>query len=220
MSSRVFHNSGPKRSHLLRGRGVGGEVLDLRKDVDDAIDRLEAESILDVQWSFDGAVPPLPGQHVGQYGFCHTGAAGYPAGSVWYDDGVEVADVSKQGLVLSPRADVVGAIPLVGGTVYMALSPTPPYSWTSRGGGGGGAHAATHLPGASDPIDAATTLVGGLMSAADKTKLDGLNPAPLVLTTAARLLLNPPNGTLVYDTDLMRLFVWQLDIDWPIWAEV
>ena len=36
------------------------------------------------------------------------------------------------------------------------------------------AHASTHLSNGSDPIAAATTSVGGLLSAADKTKLDGI----------------------------------------------
>ncbi|MEO5627490.1 MAG: hypothetical protein ABIQ89_01220 [Candidatus Saccharimonadales bacterium] len=37
-----------------------------------------------------------------------------------------------------------------------------------------GAHAASHKGGGSDPIDTATTTVAGLMSGADKTKLDGV----------------------------------------------
>lgn len=44
-------------------------------------------------------------------------------------------------------------------------------------GGGGGPpspHAATHLSNGSDPIPSASTLVGGLLSAADKTKLNGI----------------------------------------------
>jgi hypothetical protein len=43
------------------------------------------------------------------------------------------------------------------------------------GGGGGGApdpHADTHLSTGSDPIDAATTAIAGLLSAADKTKIN------------------------------------------------
>lgn len=49
---------------------------------------------------------------------------------------------------------------------------------TSTGGGGGGGppdpHANTHVSNGTDPIPGATPSVGGLMSAADKTKLNGI----------------------------------------------
>lgn len=48
----------------------------------------------------------------------------------------------------------------------------------------------------------------------------GATGAPLRLTTAQRTALSPVDGTLVYDTDERKLYVFQADIDWPTWAEV
>ena len=51
-------------------------------------------------------------------------------------------------------------------------------------------------------------------------------PAPsggvLLKTTAQRIAMPPSTtaGTLVYDTDMLKLFVWQADIDYPVWLEV
>lgn len=45
---------------------------------------------------------------------------------------------------------------------------------TLKAGGGVAPHAATHKGDGSDPIAVATTSVAGLMSASDKTKLDGV----------------------------------------------
>lgn len=43
---------------------------------------------------------------------------------------------------------------------------------------------------------------------------------PLLLSTAARLALSPSDGTLVYDIDERKLYVYQADIDYPVWSEV
>lgn len=49
----------------------------------------------------------------------------------------------------------------------------------------------------------------------------GGTTVPLRLTTAQRIALGyPPDGTLVYDTDERKLYVFQFDIDWPTWSEV
>lgn len=43
----------------------------------------------------------------------------------------------------------------------------------------------------------------------------------LLMTTAQRIATSPHvAGLLVYDTDLMRLFISQPDIDYPVWLEV
>jgi len=44
----------------------------------------------------------------------------------------------------------------------------------------------------------------------------------LLKTTAQRIAMPPSTtaGTLVYDTDMLKLFVWQADIDYPVWLEV
>lgn len=154
MSSRVFSRSGPKKDHLLKGRGVNGEVLDLRADVQTAIDRLEAESILDIQWSFNGIGRPVPGMHTGQYGVCHTGAPDYPTGSVWYDDGQQVVNVTKKGTTISPRVNIVGAISFDANGIYYLGNAIVPYVWIAKGGSGGGSSDATSIQ--STPVNAGT----------------------------------------------------------------
>lgn len=154
MSSRVFSRSGPKKDHLLKGRGVNGEVLDLRADVQTAIDRLEAESILDVQWSFDGHVLPAPGTYTGQYGFCHTTGAGHVRGTVWFDDGTRHLDVTKKGIVISPRIAIVGEVSIDANGIYLLSTATPPYTWIAKGGSGGGSGDASSIQ--STPVNAGT----------------------------------------------------------------
>lgn len=56
------------------------------------------------------------------------------------------------------------------------------------------AHAASHKGGGSDPIDTATTSVSGLLSAADKTKLDGVATGATA-NSADATLLNRANHT-------------------------
>ena len=186
MSSRTFNKLFPKKPHLVRGRGTSGEVRDVREDVDEALDRLESESVIDLQFYFDGSlVNPTAGDHEGQYGICHTAGPGRPAGSIWYDDGLTVADVTKKGLVVSPRVDVAGTVTMDANGIYQALSATAPYSWTAKGGGGG-------VP----------------------------PTVPLRLSTLDRLALSPSDGTLVYDLDERKLYIYQFDIDWPTWSEV
>ena len=145
MSARVFKNKGPLRAHLLRGRGVGGEVTDLRVDAAAAFDRLESEAILDVQWAFNGHVLPAPGTHAGQYGICHTTGAGHVAGSVWLDDGLSYIEITKKGIIISPRSAVVGDISMDANGIYHLSNATAPYVWVGKGGSGGGSSDATSL---------------------------------------------------------------------------
>jgi hypothetical protein len=43
---------------------------------------------------------------------------------------------------------------------------------------------------------------------------------PLILSTAQRIAYPATIGLLVYDTDLRRLYIYQADIDFPVWQEV
>ncbi len=218
MSSRVFSHSGPKKDHLLKGRGVNGEVLDLRADVQTAIDRLEAESILDIQWSFNGSLGrPVPGMHTGQYGVCHTGAPDYPTGSVWYDDGHRVVNVTKKGTTISPRVDIVGAISFDANGIYYLGNAVVPYVWIAKGGSGGGSSDATSIQ--STPVNAGapqtdqvlrfdgaewtpdwlpdTATRGGFRTVANAAELSAIRPEHLKI------------GMLVYQVDSQHF--WQLD---------
>lgn len=68
------------------------------------------------------------------------------------------------------------------------------------------AHATTHLSNGTDPITAASTSVGGLMSAADKTKLNAIESAATADQTGAEILaaLLPVDGAASgLDADLL-----------------
>ena len=137
MSSRVFRNELPQRSHLLRGRGVNGEVADLRHDTDESFAQLEVEGILDIQFSFTGAAPPAGGANTGLYGFCHTAGGTYLAGDVVFDNGCHLEVLTKKGLLISPRVDVVGAVSLTANCIYYETAAAAPYTWVAKGGSAG-----------------------------------------------------------------------------------
>jgi len=151
MHSRVFDKSAPRRTHLLKGRGLNGEILDLRADVTTALSRLEGETVLDIQWWFDGAAPPSPGSSPGQYGICHTSGGTYAAGSVWYDDSRALVDVTKKGLVVSPRGNVAGTVVMDANGMYCLYNASAPYIWQAKGGSGGGTGDATSIQ--TVPVD-------------------------------------------------------------------
>ena len=73
----------------------------------------------------------------------------------------------------SERHEPKGASTATAGQVLIA-DGAGGTSWQAAPGGTPDPHAPSHLPGGSDPIDLATGVTGGLMSAADKTKLDGI----------------------------------------------
>lgn len=138
MKSRVFYPLSPIRRHLLAGRGLNGEVLDLRKDVNEALSRLETETILDIAWLFDGATLPSPGLNTGRYGLCVVDGIEAEVGTVWYDDGRKMNNVTRKGIVISPRSTSVGDLLVEAGGIYMLSSETKPYVWLPKGGSGGG----------------------------------------------------------------------------------
>ena len=168
MTSRAFSRRGPKRAHLLTGRGVNGEVTDLRADTQAAFEQIEGESAIDVRFSFDGVALPAAGVHTGQYGFCHTTGVQCAAGVVVYDDGKQLFLVAKMGMLIISRIGVVGAINLTGNSIYMARTGTPPFSWTLVGGGGGGgpptgdANTLAYFDGTGNLSDSVNLVIGAL----------------------------------------------------------
>lgn len=59
-------------------------------------------------------------------------------------------------------------------SIWMLIATTPTWTMVSSAGGVV-AHASTHKGGGTDVIDNATTSLAGLMSASDKTRLDGIS---------------------------------------------
>lgn len=188
--SKYFKDARPLKPHLLRSGGTAGEVRDLRNDIAEALDGVEADiaavvggggGIL-VSFSFDGATPPIPGGNLDRHGICHTTGGTYLEGALYLDTGSALELVAMSvGQLIATSDPVAGTLIMEANSIYALTYTTPqPILWVKKGGSSG----------------------------------------ILAVTTAQRLAMTPSNGQVVYDTDLMRLFVWQFDIDWPIWAEV
>lgn len=94
------------------------------------------ERVIDIQWSFTGAVAPVPGAHTGQYGLCHTAGGIYAAGSIYYDDGVTVALIPMYHMMCcSPRTVIAGTVSMIADGLYLAEGSASPWTWTLKGDG-------------------------------------------------------------------------------------
>lgn len=99
MASRFFGNKRPYRGHLLRS-GVGGEVADLRKDVREAFEELEAE-LEDLPSGGGGGGPAISNTGVGALeDVPTTDDAGTPASRIeWVGDEENGGDATILSLV-------------------------------------------------------------------------------------------------------------------------
>lgn len=72
-----------------------------------------------IQFSFDGASAPTPGDNTGKYGFCHTTGGSYTNNDVVYDDGVSLIKLPRETckLILT-SATVTGTVSLITNGVY------------------------------------------------------------------------------------------------------
>jgi len=188
--SKYFKDARPLKPHLLRAGGTLGEVRDLRKDIAEALDVVEADitSIVGggggilIDFSFDGASPPIPGGNLNRHGICHTTGGTYLEGVIYLDNGTALTEVpASVGQLIATTTPVAGDLIMEANSIYALTYTTPqPILWVKKGGGAG----------------------------------------IVVVTTAQRLALSAVDGQVVYDTDDRKLYVWQFDIDWPVWAEV
>lgn len=143
-----FHIGGPtgpgiaRSSSKLQARNAANnamanlEVADPSADTDAATYLATKRRVYLIEFSFDGASPPSPGDNTGKYGLCHTSGGGYTAGAVYYDDGASVAVVAvyKSQVIVTTDA-VTGTVSLVADGLYVAETGSAPYTWTLKGDG-------------------------------------------------------------------------------------
>ena len=89
-----------------------------------------------IQFSFDGASAPAAGSNTGAYGFCHTSGGTYSAGQVYFDNGTTLGPVKTfVGMSITTGAAISGTVSMNANGVYVAHSPTAPFTWTLKGDG-------------------------------------------------------------------------------------
>lgn len=94
---------------------------------------LKERAIL-LEFSFDGASPPSAGDNTGKYGLCHTADVGYDAGSVWYDTGSALTEVTVyKAMAAASTTAISGTVSMIANGLYIAQAATAPYSWTLKG---------------------------------------------------------------------------------------
>jgi hypothetical protein len=114
---------------LLRGSGIpsSGSTLDDLPDLLDLRGR-----VVDVEFDFAGATPPVAGTNTDAFGFVHTTGGIYTAGDIVYDTGAALvvmpSDVATH---LTSRSAVTGTISLIADGVYARQGAT----WTLKGDG-------------------------------------------------------------------------------------
>jgi hypothetical protein len=126
----------------LSVRDKTGSTLQ-RLGVGRAVSTTDATSFLDVQekailiqFSFDGASPPVAGTNTGNYGMCYTSGGSYNAGAIYLDTGSTLLAVSGyKGQLIMTTAAFTGSVSLVANGIYVAQTNTAPFSWTLKGDG-------------------------------------------------------------------------------------
>lgn len=89
-----------------------------------------------IEFSFDGASAPSPGDNTALFGFCHTSGGSFTAGDVIYDDGSTALASFRLPHVKSVTvaSAVTGTVSLIANGVYAKESSG---SWVLKGDGGG-----------------------------------------------------------------------------------
>lgn len=82
----------------------------------------------DIQFSFDGASPPVIGANTSKFGICHTTGGIYTEGEVYFDTGAALTDYSDEATTITTRTTVFGDLNLVENAVYVNEGST----WTQK----------------------------------------------------------------------------------------